>query len=609
RGAGVARLHAGKLTAYTTRDGLPSDVILSLAGTRNGDLWIGTPDGLSRWHNGAFTTLTTADGLPDDFIRSLHETADGNLWIGTRQGLTRRSRNSFTTFTTADGLPSNYIGALDDSAAGLWIATLDGLTLYDGNRFTTFPLDKTYGAITTLHAEKSGALWIGTSNGGLLQLRDGKLVRASSSAEFPQTISGIQEDDTHHLWLCTPQGIARVVLDDLQHAEWYGTSDGLSSRECSSDGHPATLAADDGSLWFANINGVAEVNPSRLPKTNVPPSVVIETVTANDRVLAPGVHDLAPDQNRIAFHFAGLSLAAPQLVRYEYKLEPFDRDWIPSTKRDASYTNLPARSYTFRVRAANRNGEWSQAAAEYAFSIRPHFYRTLWFYAICAFALAAIAWLAYRLRLRRLQSRFDLVLAERTRIARDIHDTLAQDFVGISVQLELVSRTLSQSIETAREHLDQARILVRQSVANARRSVWDLRNPSAADITLPDRLSALARTTPASVTRADFALHGTYRPLDPNTEEQVFRIAQEAFSNALRHSRAKHIGISLNYDLSSVTLAVRDDGTGFIPANASPNGHYGLVGMRERAQSIRSDLNVESAPGQGTTITVRTSAG
>ena len=312
--------------------------------------------------------------------------------------------------------------------------------------------------------------------------------------------------------------------------------------------------------------------------------------------------------SRFDFHYVGLSFAAPEKVRYRYKLEGFDQDWVEGgDRRVAYYTNLGPGDYTFFVMACNNDGVWGRGELLFAFTLKPHFYRTYWFYALCLVGLALLAWQLYALRVRQMRARFDAVLAERNRIAREIHDNLAQEILGISVQLELVARLWNASADSARAHLDRARGLVRSSIAEARRYVWDLRSQSLDDRDLPTALAEMTRRLAAdSDVQTQFEVSGTFRPLPAQIENNLLRVGQEAVNNAVRHARARTVSVNLSFDATSVRLSVRDDGRGFDPAQQSGghNGHFGIVGMRERAEEMGGQLHIESEPGRGSQVSV-----
>jgi signal transduction histidine kinase len=300
-------------------------------------------------------------------------------------------------------------------------------------------------------------------------------------------------------------------------------------------------------------------------------------------------------------------------VQYRYQLQGFDRGWIAAgSRRAAFYTNLPPGSYRFRVMAANNDGVWNTAGASFALRLLPHFYQTWWFYSALALAGLLLGYLVYRWRVLQVEAQWGAVLAERGRLAREIHDTLAQGFVGISVQLELVARLLAGSREAALEQLDQARALVRASLAEARTSIWDLRSETAGAEDLPARLrQSCNRIASGSPSKVYLQVKGTYRPVTPKTEEELLRIGQEAVANAVRHAGATRIDVQLIYAAARVSLQVADDGRGFLPSpdRAGPEGHYGIKGMHERAEEIDAALVLESTPGGGTRVSVEAPLG
>jgi signal transduction histidine kinase/ligand-binding sensor domain-containing protein len=609
---GLTRYRDGKFTRFTAANGLSSNVIVSLGEDASGDLLVGTPDGLNRLHKGVMTLLTSSEGLPDDFIRSIHADQDGTVWLGTRRGLARLRDNKFETFTHADGLGSDLIGSITRDGLGqLWIATLNGLSRLEGSHFRNFTSADglSSNVITALYAAKSGSLWIGTQGGGLNRLTAGHIAKIISG--IPDVIYGITEDKNHDLWLASDTGVFRV-MSDAREVVSYGVSDGLRVNECSGGGHPGIATSPDGGIWFATRKGAALLRPD-VPFNRIAPPVVVESVTIDNRTIDPESSlQVAPGASRLAFNYAALSFAAPQKVQFRYRLENFDRSWLDGgDSRTAFYTNLAPGHYSFRVIARNGDGVWNMAGATLAIQIEPHFYQTWWFAALVLILLLLAAYSAYRWRVARVQaqveSRFEAVLQERNRIAREIHDTLAQGFAGVSVQLEMVSRKLNSSSESAREHLDQARMLVRSSLAEARRSIWELRSQSSEIEDLASRLSKMAAQMGGpGQPRIAVQVRGTFRPLPPRTEDELLRIAQEAVTNAIRHAQASEINIELAFDPKLLRMTVSDDGRGFAPTGQTSgiDGHFGLQGMRERASAMNAKLDLDTAPGAGTRLSV-----
>ena len=622
-GGGLNLLRDSRFTNFTTRNGLSNSVVLALFGDDVGNLWAGTPEGLNRFSNGKFTTFTSAAGLANDYVRSIYKDHNGYLWVGTRGGLTRIKDGIFKSYTEADGLPNDLVNTLYEDAEGnIWIGTLGGLSRFKNEDFTTFTTTDglTSNLITSLHEDSDGAIWIGTNGGGLNRLKDGKFTAYTTrNGLLDDVVYSVLEDSGNNLWLGCSKGIFRVSkkeLNELANGHTasitpvaYGTADGMLTRECSGGGAPAGWKSTDGKLWFATIKGVAMIDPERIRINEQAPPVVIEQLRIDDQSIAPSEKtEMPPGKTRFDFYYTAPSFVAPEKVRFKYKLEGFDADWIDSgTRRIAYYTNLRPGNYRFRVIASNNDGVWNQTGASFGFYLKPYFYQTYLFYALCILGLALLAWQLYRFRVNRMEAQFRAVLAERTRIAREIHDNLAQEMLGISVQLEVVARTLPASAEVAKTHLDRVRMLVRHGIAEARRYVWDLRSQALERSDLPTALTeTVRRLTNETDIQSKVEVRGTFRPLTRLVEENLLRIGQEAINNAVNHAQAQWIFVSLGFDAKRVRLSVRDDGLGFDfqAAGSGGSGHFGLVGMRERAEQIGGTLSIQGANGSGTEVVI-----
>ena len=620
-GGGLNLLRNGKLNVYTTRDGLSSNVVLSLFSDNTGNLWIGTPDGLNRFNQGKFAVYTSADGLANNDVRSIYLDRSGNLWIGTRGGLTRMKNGVFKTFTEVDGLPNDLITTLyEDTRGNLWIGTFGGLGKLTNEEFTSFTTRDGLSSdvVISLHEDSDGTLWIGTNGGGLNRMKDGKFTAyTTSNGLLDDVVYRILEDGQNNLWLSCRKGIFHISKKELDEFAKgmiasiapvaYGTADGMMTRECSGGGDPAGWKGSNGTLWFPTIKGVATIDPERMKTNSHAPPVVVEQIVIDDKSFAPSERlELPAGTTRLDLYYTAPSFVAPEKVRFKYKLEGFDNDWIDSgTRRIAYYTNLRPGTYTFRVIASNNDGVWNQTGAAFGFYLKPYFYQTYWFYAICLVALIMLAWLLFRLRVRGMQKQFGAVLAERTRIAREIHDNLAQEMSGISVQLEVVARKMPPGADAAMTYLDRARRQVRHGIAEARRYVWELRSPTLENNDLPTALAETARRlTNETPIQAQVEVNGTFRPLAHTVEDNLLRIGQEAINNAVKHAQAQRIFVNLVFDARRVQLIVRDDGSGFDNQTARNEkaGHFGLIGMRERAEKIGGTLSIQSTNGSGTEI-------
>ena len=640
--------YSGYGRVMTTRNGLPSDVVLALAAAADGSVWVGTPDGLSRVQGQSVSTITGGDNLPDDFIRSLYVAKNQMIWIGTRHGLSCLNPAAKTdglsrqihTWTKADGLGSDMIGAMaEDGSGDLWIATFHGLTRLhpsatgcdvQGAIRNYTQADGLSGDVITALTADGGRMWVGTQGGGLSLWQNKQFhgLPVSFRSRLPATIHGLIADGSGYLWMTSDAGLYRVQADAIANAmrsqqetslhaidlEHFTTSDGLRSREMSSDSHPTTVETSDGRLWFSTPRGLVSVRPQQFPAMLSPPPIVMERFSVDD-VSMPmdgGVGRIGAGHLRFEFDYAGLSYAMPQSVQYAYKLEGFDRRWtFAGNRRNAYYTNIPPGRYLFRVRAYRGDpqlgGPWTET--QIAFQLEPHFYQTIWFYLGMVVALAALVLLILRWRLYLTRQGFEAIMAERNRIAREIHDTLAQGYVGVSVQLEVLDELVKrQRVEAAAQQLQNLKALVRDGLEDARRSIWALRSHDSREQTLPVRLKRLAEKADKAL-RTTVDIHGATRVLGPEVEDELLRIAQEAVQNVHKHARAQHLALRLEYDESTVVLTITDDGQGF-PARLqgrvplSPAGHYGLTGMQERAEGMGAKMEILSEPGKGTTIRV-----
>jgi signal transduction histidine kinase/ligand-binding sensor domain-containing protein len=631
---GLRRIRSGKVDQPAVSARLASRVVLALAPGMHGDLWVGTPDGLNHVDGDKVDTYTSATGLPDDLIRSLLVDPDGTVWVGTRRGLAQldgRSGAVLATYTHRDGLGSDAIGALlrtgvampaKGGQAGqndLWIATFDGLSRLRNKKITTFTKADGLGGnvITALAFDGSGALWIGTKGGGLSRYAEDRFT-AFRQAGMPSDIDSILPDDQGRLWMGTRRGVAQVLISALDGCgadvhcavatSRYGYPDGLPSEDLSASGHPAAWTMTDGELWFVTPRGVAITNPLQMQKNSVAPPVAIERLLVDDVEipLTDGGIRISPGHSRVTIEYAGLSFRAPSRISYRYMLEGFDHHWAAvGSRRTAYYTNLQPGSYRFLVQAAGRDGLWRGATAEIRFSVERPYYRRWWFYLLVLALACGLVLLMYRLRLRRLQREFNAVLTERNRIAREIHDTLAQNFVGVSLQLEVVAQMLTRGeISGARDQVDATRVMVREGLDDARQSIWELRAVSAKD-SLPTRLGRVAQRAGERGLKAECRIGGTYRELPAEVEEEILRIAAEAVANVVRHANASTVSVDLQYSPHRLVLRVVDDGCGFdVEAVSATEGHFGLKGMQERAGTIDGRLKIEGLTGEGTSVTM-----
>ena len=660
---GLNQFMDGRTIPYTTSEGLPSNETGPIVES-GGDIWVGTLDaGLARYDGHRFTVVSARNGLPSNTIRALARDAQGAVWVGAEAGLARIGRSQVErTYTTRQGLPANGIRSLFfDRAGTLWIGTSNGTATFAGgaiarSRATGSPAREPVAAfaedragrivaavqngevytltgdrwmelrasgapirdVDALYEDPAGLLWMGTVGNGLwLVDRDRITSYSMRDGLFDDEIYGIATDNADRLWMACSKGIFSVNRSDLLKfaggairrfaSTPYSPTEALRTIECRSGVQPGVWRMPDGRIWFSTIRGVTVIDPNHLAHNLPPPPVVVEDVIVNGQREQPAATGRLESGGRnVDFVYTALSFVAPTRIAFRYILEGFDRDWTDAgPRREAFYTNLPPGSFRFRVMACNVDAKCAEAPHAIAFSIAPHIYQRTWFLPACAVLVASLVWLAYRLRVRRLRAQFAIVLAERNRIARELHDTLIQGFSGITMELQALLGRLHGSRE--RDDLEE---IIRDAgwcLREARRSLAGLRNVQGARSGLDVAVEQTARqVTEGKDVRLKLRIDDSLPELPASAGYNLLRIEQEAIANAIAHSGAPVVEVDLRRVAGGVELSVRDEGEGFDADDRTlvQFGHYGLVGMRERAQEIGARLVVTTAPGKGTTVTV-----
>jgi signal transduction histidine kinase/ligand-binding sensor domain-containing protein/ActR/RegA family two-component response regulator len=432
-GYGVAHLSGGRVTSWSTREGLPNGAITALAEARDGTIWIGTRAGVSRLKNGRITTFTTEDGLPQSDVRALLQDRHGVVWVGTVGGVCRMNADGCAR---VPGLTSAVVRAMLERADGsIWVAGYGGLIRYKDGAVTTFaPRDtQSRDMLFSIAEDTDGVLWLGTSGGGLLRFERERFTRYTTrDGLFDDSVFRVLPDRQGSLWLTCNRGLSRIAIAELAEvtagrrravdSTVYAEADGLPASEFNGGSSPAGMLARDGRLWLPSIKGIVIVDPARLTRNALPPPVVIEQVLANRRSQALGVEaDVAPGAGAIEIQYTALSFTAPARVRFRYRLEGFDHDWVDAgNRRTAFYTNIPPGRYTFRVKAANNDDVWNDTGASHVLRLRPHLYQTAWFLALCGLGILVVGFVGVRLRLHQLRARerrLAQIVEERTREA------------------------------------------------------------------------------------------------------------------------------------------------------------------------------------------------
>jgi signal transduction histidine kinase/ligand-binding sensor domain-containing protein len=621
---GLVQFGNGRPVVYTTHDGLPSNEIFSIREDHNGDLLIATREGPSRMHDGHFVNQFINDPLNRRLALDFMEDRAGRLWVALPAGLSELQNGRAHIVIPGGPLLSDAFAILCEAHDGtLWAGSYaDGLWHLDGEKPKRYTTDDGLSSneIRSLLEDRDGTLWIGTFGGGLNALRNGHFFSITAKEGLlSDNVSHVEDDGLGSLWLSTTRGICRVRKQDLNayisgqvksiKPVNYGVADGLRSAQCA-PGYPTSRGGTqtaDGRLWFPTSRGLAVVDPREHPPAVGPTMVHFLDVAVDGRSIPLNTAAvLPPGDGRVQFRYTGINLSVPERVRYSYRLEGLDSDWVTAvSRRVTNYNSLPHGSYRFVVRAGIPGGPFGEAS--FAFMLEPHFYETAWFRYFCVVLGAAAMWGLFRLRVRQIRQRFALVLDERARLAREIHDTLAQGFVGISSQLDAVALSLNGHLDAARKHLDVARKMARHSLTEARRSVMDLRASALEGQDLPAALSQAARQwTIGSPLKVHVDVEGEPRKLPQEMEQHLLRIAQEAVTNTIKHAHAKDVWIQLAMDNGKLKMRVADDGKGFEQKDAFSEigGHFGLLGMRERAERLGGELQLHSEPGEGTEVKV-----
>jgi len=616
---------------YTLRNGqiqrstmaLGNDVVYSITG-RGNEVWIGRQrGGLThlQWQNGTTTgqTFTEKNGLAQNSVYAVLESRDGAVWAGTLSaGVSRFYNGRFTTYDTANGLAGNSVSSILQSRNGvMWFATSNGLSSFSNDQWKTY--DTRDGlpspVVNCLFEDSDGVLWSGTSAGIAIVVAGS--VRIPLQPEIlREPVFGIAEDSKKGIWIVTAHHVLQVPRETLladkagtEDIREYGPADGLPSSEGVNRSR-SVISDNDGRIWISVRGGLSVANPSHLT-SNWPPAIAhVQSVMADGAVIPPiDMIRVPAAHKRIRFIFTGLSLAVPERIRFRYFLENFDRQWSePTAAHEVAFTNLGPGTYRFHLVASNSYGEWNGSETVTQFEVEPALWQTWWFRAALGVLLASMTLVFYRLHLRRLTQqlnlRFEERLAERTRIAQELHDTLLQGFLSASMQLHVANDQLPDS-SPAKPLVSRVLALMGRVIEEGRNAVRGLRSADDESYDLGQTLSRVAKELliPPGV---DFrvVMEGMPRTLHPVIRDEVYRIGRESLVNAFRHSRASKIEVEIEYSSNNLRLLVRDNGSGIDPQvlRAGREGHWGLPGMRERAEKVGAKLRVWSRAAAGTEV-------
>ncbi|HEX6094884.1 MAG TPA: triple tyrosine motif-containing protein [Thermoanaerobaculia bacterium] len=590
----------------------------------NGTRWWGAHGGIIRQRGGRLDSFLKPRDLPADFLwEVLRAGEDGSLWVSHGdEGLLHFKDGVWSRRAPPPGLLARGPSAtFHDSRGRIWLGyTENRVAILDGGRATVYTRDDgiDVGRIRVIRGRNGPHYWLGGELG--LAVFDGGTFRSIVARDGTRfgTVSGIIETADGAVWLNEMRGVVRIAPEEARRAvadpshriayQLFDFLDGMPGSPQMNFTVSTAVEATDGLLWFATDNGLARIDPARLQRNTVPPPVAIRSIAADRAYAAAPRLQLPVGTRQIEIHYTALSLSIPERVKFRYRLEGADDGWQDAGgRREAFYTNLGPGTYTFRVRAANHDGLWNEDGASVAIVIPPAFHQTKWFLVLCIAAAACAVWIAYLLRLRQMTARLQRLheerMDERTRIARELHDTLLQGFLSASMQLHVAADRIPDD-SAAKPIVTNVLGLISKVSEEGRQAVRGLRLSESSESV--EQAFGRAKQELAGEHDAGFRVivAGRHRPVAPVVRDEIYRIGREALVNAFQHAEAKNVEVEVEYLDSAFHLRVRDDGRGIDETvlQSGRDDHWGLAGMRERARKIGAQFRVTSRKGAGTEI-------
>ena len=613
--------------------GGPNDISCAYRDLRGG-VWLGGPPGLWYVPPGGMSLGTQFSRVPlpaesgTGEVQAIAQSLGGDLWISIRgpqtRGVFRRRGGEWSLVPPPPGMSDQIaLTIVTDSAGRIWLGYPQNRLVFatdDSTRIYSEADGIQVGAVTATFVRGS-RVWVGGESG--VMVLDGERFRPVNATVRLRAITGLIETANGDLWLNGAGGITHIESQELRRAlqdpgyraraERFDYHDGFNGQPPQVRPFPTAIEGTDGRLWFASESGVAWIDPTNIKRNTLPPTVQIRALNAGGRRYTVGKPIALPrGTSDVQIAYTASSLAMPDRVRFRYRLAGTDTTWQePGGRREAYYTNLKPGSYRFQVIAANEDDVWNEAGASIDFQIPPTFAQTKAFLALSVAGGAIVVLLLAQWRQRRmerlLRAQFEATLAERARVARELHDTLLGDMAGVAMQLKAGARRIAAenggNVPVV-ELLSTLSTQVQHALVEARRSVTAMRT-SSPDETPPlheQLASAAQRTFAETGITARVEPVGSPRQYPPNVEAEIVGIVTEAMANARQHAGCQKVTVTCSYTPRELHVRVHDDGRGFDPSQGTPAGHWGLVGMRERAASIGARLSVTSAPAAGTDV-------
>ncbi len=634
-GAGLYYLRNNEWKVYGESSGLSNLYVWSVSQDQQGRVWAGT------WGGGLFIQkgdhFVTPPGLENLSVpmAAMLQSADGSTWIGTANGLMHYAPGKIQWYGEKSGLKLPDVRAIAEARDGtIWFGMLGGgLGCLRNGQLRQFQKSDGLASdyVQCLLLETNDTLWMGTYGSGLNRLKNGKFAKITTTEGLPDNfICAIEDDGFGSYWISSHAGIFRIAKNSLEDCadgkipkipvQIIGKGDGLISLNCSGGLQPAACKLPDGRICFPTSRGLVTVNPGDMKMNHLPPPVVIEDILANGHLLArhPDTNApliIPPGQQRYEIHFTGLSFVAPEKMRFQYRLEDWDNDWIEAAtdKRVAEYSFIPPNHYTFHVRACNSDGIWNEVGASFSLIILPHFWQTWWFRAlVIVLATALVVSVVLGITRRRMRRKLEVlhrqqaIERERTRIAKDIHDHLGANLTRISLMSQSVYGVLNHP-EQAAVQLDRIYDTARELTRSLDEIVWAV-NPQHDTLdSLANYLGNFAQDYLTSINircRLELPLHLPHWPITAEMRHNLFLAFKEALHNIVKHSGAREASIFLETDTVGFALMIRDNGQGFDPLTVPerPGRGNGLKNLRQRLEKLGGKCEIHSSPGAGTEI-------
>lgn len=614
---GLSRFDGTRFQTFNDKNGLGNTCVWAIVEDANHDLWIGTwGGGAYHFRNGIFTQFSKKEGMADDRVTSIAAARDGSIWFATQNGLTRLRDGQFRTYKKADGLSANLImRVLEDRDGVIWVGGGEGVDRLVGDRFeklTSVP--KSLAAIP-FGSDRDGGLFVFFDDATVTLRIDKAGVQRITELLAPV---GMIESEQGELWfrgnavVRVPPGsfVRSRPHDEPLDFETFSTADGLTSAEATHPGQSMALSRDD-KLWLATPKGLAMFDLSRLTLTNAKPSIYLKDVSIGRKTERAGREIvLPPGTSHFEIHFAAVEISAPEKIRLQYRLDGVDSEWLDAPPNPvAIYSNIPVGQHALHIRASNRNGIWDRQGVVFMVTQQPYFYQTRWFIAAMVALGILLMFLLYRLRVaqisRVLSARFDERLAERTRVARELHDTFLQTVQGSKMVADHALKNSADHTRMVRA-MEQLSTWLAQATEEGRAALQSLRASTTERNDLAQAFRrAIEECRPATSAEISFSVNGQSKEMHPVVRDEIYRIGYEAIRNACAHSGGNRVEITLEY-AHDLTLRVGDNGVGIDSdiAAQGKEGHFGLRGMRERAERISSKFTLVSSPASGTVITL-----